>query len=126
MVLRIGEDIPTTLIELHVQSTGVAKEEQIFYTEYDDETEEQTWQWKQMAGKHPTNRPPDILFEKYTVHKSDKLSTFQQLSNINSFAIEQNNNIILQQLRLEILKEDYSETFLLQDNRYHRYSRQFD
>ena len=35
-ILRIREDIPTTPIELHVQSAGVAEEEQIYYTDDDD------------------------------------------------------------------------------------------
>ena len=38
-------------------------------------------------------------------------------------AIEENNYIILQ--RPKTLKEDYSETILLQDNRYHNYSSRF-
>ena len=46
LILRIKEDIPTTPIELHVQSAGVSEEEQIFNTEDDDETEEQIFQRK--------------------------------------------------------------------------------
>ena len=45
---------------------------------------------------------------------------------MNSIAVEQNNDVILQQLRLKILKENYSETILLQDTRYHHYCRQMD
>ena len=41
-------------------------------------------------------------------------------------AVEQNNDVILQQLRLKILKENYSETILLQYNRSHHYCRQMD
>ena len=44
MIVRIGEAISTTAVELHVQSAGVSEEEQIFYTEDDNETEEQIWQ----------------------------------------------------------------------------------
>ena len=43
LVLRIREDIPTTPIELNVQSAGVTEEDQIFYTGDDEETEEQLW-----------------------------------------------------------------------------------
>ena len=128
LILRIREDIPTTPIELHVQSAGVSEEEQIFYTEDDDETEEQILQRKKDARSHPTNQLPDISFEKFSTHKSDyhKLSTFQKLSYTNSIAVEQNNDVILQQLRLKILKESYSETILLQDSRYQHYCRQMD
>ena len=69
---------------------------------------------------------PDISFEKFTTHKNnyDILSIAQKFSNI--VAIEQNNDIILQQLKLKILKEVYSKPILLQDNRYQQYSRQLD
>ena len=128
LILRIREDIPTTPIELHVQSAGVSEEEQIFYTEDDDETEEQILQRKKAARDHPTNQLPDISFEKFATHKSDnyKLTTLQKLTYPNSIAVEQNNDVILQQLRLKILKENYCETILLQNNRYQHYCRQMD
>ena len=40
--------------------------------------------------------------------------------------IEQNNDIKLQQLRLKLQKEEYSETILQQDPRYRHYCRQLD
>ena len=128
LILRIREDIPTTPIELHIQSAPVSEEEQIFYPEDDDETEEQILQRKKEARDHPTNQLPDILFEKFATHKSDyyKLTTLQKLSYLNSIAVEHNDDIILQLLRLKILKENYSETILVQDNRYQHYCRQMD
>ena len=63
LILRIREDIPTTPIELHVQSAGVSEEEQIFKPEYDDETEEQSLQRKKDAKDHPANQLPDISVE---------------------------------------------------------------
>ena len=128
LILRIKEDIPTTPIELHVQSAGVSEEERIFYTEDDGETEEQVLQRKKAARDHPANQLLDIAFEKFTTHKSDyhKLSTFQKLSYANSIAVKHNNDVILQQLRLKILKENYSETISLQDHRYQHYCRQMD
>ena len=90
-ILRIREDIPTTLVELHLQSAGVSDEEQIFYTEDDDETEEQILQCKKAARDHPTNQLPDISFEKIFTHNSDyhKLLTFQKLSYANTILVEQ-------------------------------------
>ena len=125
LVLRLREEIPTTPIELHVHSAGVSEEEKIFYTADDDETEEQTLQRKKEARHHPAIQLPDISFETFTTHQNDhhKLSTLQKLSHTNSIVIEQNNNVILQQLRLKILKENHSETILLQDNRYQHYFR---
>ena len=128
LILKIREDIPTTPIELHVQSAGVSEEEQIFYTEDDDEIEEQILQRKKTARARPAHQLPDISFEKFTTHTSDyhKLSITQKLTNINSIAVEQNNDVILQQLRLKILKENYSETILMQDHRYQHYCHQMD
>ena len=84
LILRVREDVPTTPIEL--QSAGVSEEDQIFYTEDDEETEEQILQRKKAATDHPANQLPDISFEKFTTHKSDyhNLSTFQKLSYANS------------------------------------------
>ena len=128
LILKNREDIPTTPMELHVQSAGVSEEEQIFYTEDDDETEEQILQRKKTARAQPIHQLPDISFEKFTTHTSEyhKLSITQKLTNINSIAVEQNNDVILQQLRLKILKENYSETILMQDHRYQHYCRQMD
>ena len=86
----------------------MSEEEQIFYTEDDDETEEQILQRKRDARHDPANQLPDISFEKFTTHKSDyhKLTTIQKFSYTNTIAIEQNNDVILQQLRLKILKEN--------------------
>ena len=115
LILRIREDIPTTPIELHIQSAGVSEEEQ-------------TLQRKKATRDHPANQLPDISFETVTTHKSDyhKFSTFQKLSYANSIAVEQNNDVILRKLRLKILKESYAETILLQDHRYQHYCRQMD
>ena len=119
MIIQIREDIPTKPIELHVQSAGVSEEEQNFYTEDDDETEEQIWQRKKQARENPSNHLPDISFEKFGIHHNNyhKLSLYHKLSNINTVAIEQNNEVKLQQLRLTILKVEQSETILLQDTR---------
>ena len=50
----------------------------------------------------------------------------QKLSYTNSLSVEQNHDVILQKLRLKILKESYSETILVQDTRYQHYCRQMD
>ena len=128
LILRIREHIQTTPIGFHVQSAGVAEEEQIHYTEDDDETEEEIWQRKKQARDNPTHQSPDISFEKLGTHHSNLqgFSICQKLTNVNTVAIEQNNDIILQQFKLKIQKEQYSETILLQDTRYQHYIRQLD
>ena len=42
LILKIREDVATKPIEVNVQSAGVSQEEQVFFTEEDGETEEQT------------------------------------------------------------------------------------
>ena len=120
LVLRIREDIPITPIELNVQSAGVTEEDQIFYTEEDEETEERIWQRKKDARCHPTNQLPDISLEKFSAHSgaSSQMTTLQILSNSTTMAIEQQNDVVLHQLRLKLQKEEYSETILQQDSRY--------
>ena len=121
LILRIREDISTTPIELNVQSAGVIEEDQIFYTDDDEETEEQIWQRKKF-------QVPDVSLEKLSVHNgvSSQQTTLQRLSNITTMAIEQQNYVILHQLRLKLQKEDYSETILQQDPRYRDYCSQME
>ena len=128
IILRIREDIQTTTIELLVQSAGVAEEEQLYYTKDDDETEEDIWQRKKQARDNPTHQLSDIPFRTFSIHHSavQGLSICQKLANINTVPIEQNNDVILQQLKLKIQKKEYSETILLQDTRYQHYIRQLD
>ena len=40
LVLKIREDVETRPIEVNVQSAGVSEEEQVFFTEEDNETEQ--------------------------------------------------------------------------------------
>ena len=80
LIIRIREEIPTTPIELHVQSAGVSEEEQIFYTEVDEETEEQILQRKKAARDHPANQLPDISFEN-SLHTKVIITNFQHFKN---------------------------------------------
>ena len=49
LVLKIRADVETQPIEVNVQSAGVSEEEQIFFTEEDNETEEQIWERKRQS-----------------------------------------------------------------------------
>ena len=44
LVLKTREDVETRPIEINVQSAEVSEEEQVFFTEDDNETEEQIWE----------------------------------------------------------------------------------
>ena len=128
LVLRIREDISTTPIELNVQSAGVTEEDQIFCTEEDEGTEEQIWQRKKDASSHPTNQSPDISLEKLSAHSgaSSQETTLQILSISTTMAIEQQNDVVLHQLRLKLQKKECSDTILQQDSRYRHYCSQID
>ena len=68
LILRIREDIQTKPIEHKAQSTGVSEEEQIFYTEDDDETEERLWQREKESRNSPWHQLPDISVDKLSTH----------------------------------------------------------
>ena len=51
LVLKIREDVETGPIEVNVQSAGVSEEEQVFFTEEDNEIEQQIWERKQQSKK---------------------------------------------------------------------------
>ena len=51
LVLKIREDVETRPIEVNVQSAGVSEEEQVFFTEEDNETEQQIWEPKLQSKK---------------------------------------------------------------------------
>ena len=65
----------------------------------------------------PTNQMPDFSFQKFTTLDNN----YNKINNEPS-----NSDIILQQLKLKTLTEEYAESFLLQDNRYQHYSRQLN
>ena len=56
--MKIREDVQALPIEINVQSAGVSQEEQIFYTNDDDETEEQFWARKEAIRKNPAIDEP--------------------------------------------------------------------
>ena len=63
LFMKIREEVQTVPIEINVQSTGVSQEEQIFYTNDDDETEEQYWAKKEANRKNPATEEPAVLIQ---------------------------------------------------------------
>ena len=51
--MKLREDVQTSPIEINVQSTGVAKEDRIFHTTNDVESEDQYWARKQQQDENP-------------------------------------------------------------------------
>ena len=66
--------------------------------------------------------------DRLSIHDNTQLQnqTIQKLAKPTTMAIEQQNDLILHQLRLKLQKEEYSETILQQDSRYRHYCRQID
>ena len=128
LILRIRENISTTPIELNVQSAGVTEEDQIFYSDDDEKTEESNLAMEKRRKSNPTSQLPDISLEKLSKHISAYFETpiLQKLAKPTTMAIEQQNDIILQQLCLKIQKEEYSEFILQQDPLYRHYCSQLD
>ena len=60
LVMKIREDVQTLPIEINLQFAGVTQEEQIFYTNDDDETEEQYWTRKEAIRRNPAIDEPTI------------------------------------------------------------------
>ena len=119
LVMKIREDIQTVRIERHVQSAGVSQEEQIFYTNNDDETEEQYWERKEAFRKNPAIEEPALTIQTLSTNLVKQQPDIQvRLRKTNHIIIEQSKDAVLQQMKAKLLHEDYSENILQQDARY--------
>ena len=87
---------------------------------------EQMWQRKKEARNNSMIQLLDILFDNFStqINNYHKLSTSHKLSKTKTVDIQQNNDISLQQRKLELGKDEDSETILLSDTRYQHFSRQ--
>ena len=117
LVMKIREDVQTLPIEINVQSAGVSQEEQIFYTTDDDETEEQYW-----ARKEDVDEPFVSIQTLSTKLDRQQPDIQVRLRKTNQIIIEQSKDGVIQQLKAELLHEEYSESLLQQDARYRQYT----
>ena len=112
--LKIREDVQTTPIEVTTSSSGVADEDQFFFTQTDgeDETEEQTLERKEksrkkatewVAHEEPSSMRPSI--EKFT--KIDGNATSYSIHGINT-----NVDLVFKNLKLKILGQRFDELLL--------------
>ena len=116
LVMKIREDVQTLPIEINVQSAGVSQEEQIFYTNDDDETEEQYWARKETIRKNPAIDEPTVTIQTLSTNLAKKHPDIQiRLRKTNQIIIEQSKDAVLQQLKAKLLQEEYSENLLHQD-----------
>ena len=80
--LLIRDDIQTSPIEVYIQSSNVAEEEQFYFLPEDDiETEEQIWERKQRARKtmleNDTPQTPGEEINNNTTHPEETTVIFQ-------------------------------------------------
>ena len=78
LVLKIREDVETRPIEVNVQSAGVSEEEQVFFIEEDNETEDQIWERKKQSQKGLKVPEPIIHIDAITENSVEEIINFTQ------------------------------------------------
>ena len=90
LVMKIREDVQTLPIEINVQSAGVSQEEQIFYTNDDDETKEQYWARKEAIRNNPAIDEPTVTIQTLSTNLVKQRPDIQvRLRKTNQIIIEQ-------------------------------------
>ena len=127
LVLKIRADVETQPIEVNVQSAGVSEEEQVFFTEEDNETEEQIWERKRQSKAGLKVPETVIQIDAISENIVEEITNFtQKLRRTNQILLEQSKDPILLQLKAKIQNEEYSEEILQQDIRYRHYLNNLD
>ena len=126
--LKIREDIPTKPIEVNIESTGIAQEEQVFHdlTDQPQTTEKELWTRKEEARNAIPNDPPDITVSWYyanDLHKDTTIVNIAQLPKPSRILIEQDSDPTLLSFKREMLGIPFDEQILLNDASYMHYSR---
>ena len=95
----------------------------MFYTNDDDETEEQYWARREAIRKNPAIDEPTVTIQTLSTNLVKQQHDIQvRLRKTNQIIIEQSKDAVLQQLKAKLLHEDYSEILLQQDARYRHYA----
>ena len=127
LVLKIRADVETQPIEVNVQSAGVSEKEQVFFTEEDNETEEQIWERKRQSKAGLKVAETAIQIDVISENVVEEIINFtQKLRRTNQILLEQSKDPILLQLKAKIQNEEYSEEILQQDIRYRHYLNNVD
>ena len=106
LVMKIREDVQTVPIEINVQSAGVSQEEQIFYTNDDDETEEDYWARKEATRKNPAMDEPTVTIQTLSTNLVKQQHDIQvRIRKTNLINIEQSKDAVLQQLKAKLLHD---------------------
>ena len=127
-ISKIREDIPTKPIEVNIESTGIAQEENVFHdpTDQRETTEKELWTRKEEARIAILNDPTVITVSCYyaiDLHKDTTIVNIAQLTKPSRILIEQYSDPTLLIFKREIMGLPFDEQILLNDARYMRYSR---
>ena len=128
IILKIREDIPTKPIEVNIESTGIAREEPVFFdtTDQQETTEKELWKRKEEARKAIPTEPPVIAVSCYyanDLHKDTTIVNLAQLTKPSRILIERYSDRTLLNPKREMLGLPFDEQILLNDARYMHYSR---
>ena len=94
-------------------------EEQVFFTEENNETEEQIWERKRQSKAGLKVAETVIQIDAISENVVDEITNFtKKLRRTNQILLEQPKDPILFQLKAKIQNEECSEEFLQQDIRY--------
>ena len=129
--LKIREDIHTTPIAVTTSYSDVADEEQIFFTHADDgkESEEQTLERKEQSRQNAkqwaaNEESPALKTSVEELTKIDGNTTSYSMNGIKAKAkkrLEQDVDLVLKNMKLEILDQPYNEVLIMTDSRYKNY-----
>ena len=142
--LTIRDDIRTTPIQVNIQSSDVAEEEQFFFMPDDDtETEEQIWERKLRARKKiaddnnkepcsdgtnletPTNDQEITIFQtEILVTQGPPKATDEYDGPLKTMRQQQDQDNVLRNYKLRLLKEPHNAQLLATDTRAAKYSAQ--
>ena len=127
LVLKIRADVETQPIEVNVQSARVSEEEQVFFTEEDNETEEQNWERKGQSKAGLKVAETVIQIDAKSENVVEEITYFtRKLRRTNQILLEQSKDPILLQLKANIQNENYSEEILQHDIRNRHYLNNLD
>ena len=129
--LKIREDIQTTPIEVTTSSSDVADEEQVFFTQSnnDNEPEEQTLERKEQSRQNAkqwaaNEESPALKTSVKEFTKIDGNTTSYSINGIKANArirVRQDVDLVLKNMKLKILGQPYDEVLLVTDSRYKNY-----
>ena len=126
--MSIRNDIQTRAIEVNIQSSGIVEEEQIYILPDDEFDENKLWEEKQnirhQAQTETHNEPENNVTELQDFHKpTSGLNTCSEghFRDNARIRLEQNNDIVLRNLRAKIEGNPFDENDLASDYRYHHY-----